>query len=321
MSRNKAPSTMTAEERWSSWRDGRSGLVAYLRDFEFELKDALQERLLAIRYILGEDLLVSIQSQSMAENITSFTFDQFLSTSPIAEEWEAAIMLDHAGLYGLYGVVPPNKVSSEKSAWVATLPVRLDEWRQFVQPKKDGRIEQIINLALSRHTMDSGMSLASLTSEDDVVEGEVDLRSLSTFGGVGEAHIRNILSQGDSCLVKTGQAVTASSAAQWLKGRKDFCPSIWQNQKLEPLAPNPDFEGEVIFVPVAADGTYFQPGLARNGRFSVGAVGKEARYNSFNDALAALHKMAIPRWRRPNSEGNWGLVAGVEWKRVERAKL
>jgi len=31
--------------------------------------------------------------------------------------------------------------------------------------------------------------------------------------------------------------------------------------------------------------------------------------------------MNEPRWRRPNSAGNWGIVKGTELIRVERADL
>ena len=51
------------------------------------------------------------------------------------------------------------------------------------------------------------------------------------------------------------------------------------------------------------------------------AKGEEVSYPSFNEALSALHKMATPRWRRPNEAGNWGIVSGRDWKRIERRQL
>ncbi|WP_246657642.1 exonuclease domain-containing protein [Cohaesibacter sp. CAU 1516] len=74
----------------------------------------------------------------------------------------------------------------------------------------------------------------------------------------------------------------------------------------------------LIRVPVAADGSCFGPDLARNGHFTVGAKGEEKKYDSFEAALDALTKMDKPRWRRPNSAGNWGIVSGNAWKSIER---
>ena len=53
----------------------------------------------------------------------------------------------------------------------------------------------------------------------------------------------------------------------------------------------------------------------------IGAKGEEVSYPSFNEALSALQKMATPRWRRPNEAGNWGIVSGRDWKRIERHQL
>ena len=69
------------------------------------------------------------------------------------------------------------------------------------------------------------------------------------------------------------------------------------------------------------DGSHFHPGLKRDGRYRIGAKGAETPHESFDDALAELHRMAVPRWRRPNEVGNWGIVSGREWKRIERRHL
>lgn len=74
-------------------------------------------------------------------------------------------------------------------------------------------------------------------------------------------------------------------------------------------------------VPVAAEGSYFHPGRARGGKFMIGAKGEEVSCMSFDEALSALHEMAIPRWRRPNGVGNGGSVSIRDWKRVEYCQL
>jgi len=70
-------------------------------------------------------------------------------------------------------------------------------------------------------------------------------------------------------------------------------------------------------VPVAKCGSWFGPHLSRAGRFTIGAKGEEQPYAVYDEALAALRAMTVPRWRRPNSKGNWGIVAGVRWSRPD----
>jgi hypothetical protein len=72
-----------------------------------------------------------------------------------------------------------------------------------------------------------------------------------------------------------------------------------------------------IFVPISKDGSRFDPKTCRrDGGYRVGEKGDEQKFASFDDALAALAKMAKPRWRRPNAVGNWGLVTGTRWERA-----
>lgn len=70
-------------------------------------------------------------------------------------------------------------------------------------------------------------------------------------------------------------------------------------------------------VPVARDGSVFTPALQRRSGFWVGDKGAEKTVETFEEALDILWRMPVPRWRRPNHAGNWGIVAGVEWIEVE----
>ncbi|MET4603678.1 hypothetical protein ABIB90_003163 [Bradyrhizobium sp. JR4.1] len=68
-------------------------------------------------------------------------------------------------------------------------------------------------------------------------------------------------------------------------------------------------------IPVTADGSRFDPLTCRRaGGYWVGPKGHEVKFVRYPDALAALNLMARPRWRRPNTNGNWGLVTGVGWE-------
>ena len=78
-----------------------------------------------------------------------------------------------------------------------------------------------------------------------------------------------------------------------------------------PAAPA-ELDGRLV--PVARDGSWFGPHLQRAGGFTIGEKGDERRVDRFDLALTALHRMAVPRWRRPNAAGNWGLVSGVRWE-------
>lgn len=67
----------------------------------------------------------------------------------------------------------------------------------------------------------------------------------------------------------------------------------------------------MIFVPVARDGSIFNPDVARSGTYQIGAKGEEQNFKSFAEALTALNAMSVPPLRRRNDKGHWGIVSGV----------
>lgn len=68
-----------------------------------------------------------------------------------------------------------------------------------------------------------------------------------------------------------------------------------------------------LVVPFASDGSCFNPELRRAGRFSVGEKATPQYFPDFMEALSFLASMDTAKWRRPNLEGNWGLVSAVKW--------
>ncbi|MDX0442488.1 hypothetical protein GOD94_27690 [Sinorhizobium medicae] len=74
-------------------------------------------------------------------------------------------------------------------------------------------------------------------------------------------------------------------------------------------------------MPQASDGTVFHPGLRRRSGYMVGEKGSEQTIEDFDAALDTLTRMDEPRWRRPNAQGNWGIVKGVEWVTFSRRDL
>lgn len=68
------------------------------------------------------------------------------------------------------------------------------------------------------------------------------------------------------------------------------------------------------WVPKAKDGTCFTPDLCNNkGLYTVGEKGDEQKYRNYEEALAYLRAMPKAKWRRPNDNGNWGIVSAVQW--------
>ncbi len=69
-----------------------------------------------------------------------------------------------------------------------------------------------------------------------------------------------------------------------------------------------------LLVPVAKDGSWFGPHLERGGVFQIGEKGSEIRIAGYENALRRLQAMPKARWRRPNSNNNWGIVTAVSWE-------
>ena len=307
------PETMTADDRREAWVENQLiGYSSHEWDYGDELLAILETRFRVIEMILGREecaphLFAMLNGPDVEGETWEEGFDGYLPS--ITLHWHGAKLIDSAGIYGLYGVTPSDVPFERREGWVSALVQEVEKFSHAVEPNLQGAIARILNLVLSRHAIDTA-------------DGQVDLSSLSLFGGVTEGRIRNILSSNDSGLEKVGQRVTAASAAAWLKGRKEFFASIWQQpDEVVPKAASTNFADDVIFVPVAADGSLFHPGLARGGKFMIGAKGEEVSHPTFEEALGALQKMATPRWRRPNDAGNWGIVSGRDWKRVERRQL
>lgn len=220
---------------------------------------------------------------------------------------------NHAVLYGYFGVTPENIPHGERAEWLRTVVAEVKSFtaRSDVAHLNNGDnvLLRIADLASSRLAIDFG-------------EGEVDLRSLAVLGGVSEGRVRNLLSESDSPLERGPDGgVRALSAASWLQKKKGYLASVWQEEELSSqegdrnasVAPD-----RMIFVPVARDGSMFTPDLQRNGSYRIGAKGAEEDHADFSEALSRLNAMPVPRWRRPNEKGIWGIVSGVAWQRIEK---
>lgn len=227
--------------------------------------------------------------------------------------WPISERLNEALMYGLYGVTPKELPVAQRRDWIDDLVSEVSTFAErsdiAVLGAGDNAIVKIANLAKSRHALDTG-------------NGELDLHSMAVLGAVSEGRVRNLLSGTSGKLERgAGGGVVAMSALAWLQKREDFMDSIWS---VEESSDEEDEEGPELdpkrlsFVPVARDGSTFNPSLARSGVYKIGAKGHEQDFSSFENALAALNTMPVPRWRRPNDKGHWGIVSGVAWQRIER---
>lgn len=174
-------------------------------------------------------------------------------------------------------------------------------------------VERTVSAAEARIRLDTGRNV---TPEQLAALAEVSLKS-----------VKNLLSHKDGASdlrVDAHGEVPRSAAMLWLNGRSKFRSSLWQTAEVvAETAPQPEHRlGEVVFVPVAKDGSWFDPISCRNQRgYTIGPKGAEIPVDDYHEALAQLARMATPYWRRPNGAGNWGIVAGTTWQRREVAEI
>ncbi len=169
----------------------------------------------------------------------------------------------------------------------------------------DSDLWRLVRLASNSWALDNGRS--------------IEPAALAEFGGVSEGRVRNMMSGANRVFSADGGRVPADEALTWLAGRPEFWNSVWREQRLPqynikrqaPLS-------RAVFVPIARDGTAFHPGLRRGTNFTVGEKGSEVQISNFDLALGELQRMSVPYWRRPNSSGHWGTVAGVRWNDLMR---
>ncbi|MFC6689609.1 hypothetical protein [Jhaorihella thermophila] len=311
---------MTAEERRDAWMENQfqHGDDPHYWDYAQWIAELLQRALDLVEDLVGErhaaePLMQLLAPVAAIEGTRKDTWREVMEdVFSAGTVWPIGEDFNHALLYGLYGVTPARIAVQDRAGWIADLVGRVTEFAAHPEVQALGvernPIVMIANLAASRHAMDRG-------------QGEVDIHSMSVLGAVSEGRLRNLLA-GEGAQLERGPngGVVALSALTWLQKRKGFLASIWNEAESEPEArPEPVDPGRMIFVPVARDGSMFTPDLQRAGQYQIGAKGDEQHFDTYEQALEALNAMPVPRWRRPNAQGNWGIVTGVAWQRVKRA--
>lgn len=151
---------------------------------------------------------------------------------------------------------------------------------------------------------------------------DVSPEQLAALARISLKSIKNLLTPktgGSDLRLNAAGGIDPINAAQWLSGRADFRSSLWRNAQGRPAsleAPVLEDVGEVLFVPVAKDGSWFDPVACRQSRgYLIGPKGSEEVVTDYRVALGRLSRMRTPYWRRPGPNAGWGLVAGYTWQR------
>lgn len=135
---------------------------------------------------------------------------------------------------------------------------------------------------------------------------------------------------------KNDGLISVASAQRWLEAR-EYRPSIWKefiaakawdrdNVPETTVEAEPE-TADFVFVPEARDGSLFTPAACKRGGkrdepyYTIGEKGAERDFADYDEALSELSRMTIPRWRRPNEQGNFGIVTAERWRRLSRSEL
>lgn len=177
------------------------------------------------------------------------------------------------------------------------------------------------NLQWARQTLQAAQCRWKLDHDQDVEQEQ-----LAALARISPKTLKNLLTPSNDSGLKLNREgkIPGAAAFAWLKTRSDFKSSVWHEARSDvestENAHTVDL-GPVVFVPVAKDGSWFSPDLCRAGHYTIGSKGAEESVNEYETALGRLSRMATPRWRRPNDDGNWGIVAGIRWERRTAAEV
>lgn len=72
---------------------------------------------------------------------------------------------------------------------------------------------------------------------------------------------------------------------------------------------NPSFIRVPFYVERDGQKTHFLPGCRMSSGYRIGPKGNEQTVEDYWTALSLLTEMDVPRFRRPNMNGNFGIVA------------
>jgi len=229
-------------------------------------------------------------------------------------EWRIGPLLHDLTAYAIYGIVLQGNEDHEARS--RHLQALLTEAKELLEATPMAQwhlpantdLTRLVRLATNRWALDNG--------------NPVEPAALAELGGVSEGRIRNMMAGAKRTFSSDEGRIPAQEALAWLGKRDEFWNSVWREQHLPQYGVRRSAPlREPRFVPVARDGSAFHPGLQRGSGYTIGEKGEEAQIFDYNEALVLLQRMPTPYWRRPNSVGNWGIVAGVRWDRLDTSDL
>lgn len=176
---------------------------------------------------------------------------------------------------------------------------------------------EIVKVAVARRAIDM--------SEGD---GPVSVTGLAGLANISVKSLRNRISPSGGAVMRLRDdgTVAANEARTWLNTMKRFRPSLWPEMADEGAWHSPAQEEagtiqDVVFVPVAQDGSFFSVKNERDGSYFVGTPGQERKIETYDAALTALTHMSAPQWRRQTPKGRWTSVRGISWERKTPSEI
>jgi hypothetical protein len=227
-----------------------------------------------------------------------------------------ALALDAYAYYGL-----KLKIDEDDVHGLDTFLEDSEEKRYALFPREWGRdekMEQTVTAAFARRKLDHPENAKGLTPEE-----------LAALVRLPRKNIVNLLAPANRGVLKVDPQglIAIESARTWLLARRDFRPSIWQQQGESVPAPHtePLLGEDPVFVPVASDGTWFSPNDCneKDKRYQVANGDREENYVDYWEALEFLSRSRFPRWRYHDAAGRWRtkLGTGDDWLRKSRAEI
>lgn len=118
-------------------------------------------------------------------------------------------------------------------------------------------------------------------------------------------------------VTKERRWATPRDVMPWLTAR-GYVPTTFEES---PRAAD-EVATNLVVVPVAGDGSWFSPACRQGAGFKIGPKFAERKIEDYWQALDVLvNQMPVPKWRRRNKEGNWGIVSQRSFERVARADI
>jgi hypothetical protein len=221
--------------------------------------------------------------------------------------------------YGVGGVLPEGNIGLD-TYMAEQFLINSRANGEFLTGVMPTYCEHVFNLAHTRSKIDAekGINVFEYVETDWVQFPYYDyltIEELALLANMQEQSVRNEIYQGKSCLdtvtlEEHGSRIfiPVGLASQWLQTKSGYKPSM-----------SLKVEEHQVRVPVASDGTHFGPACKMNKGFRIGEKGTEKYIENIEEALSEIMQMRTPKWRRPNSAGNFGIVSGRTFMEIDRS--